>query len=168
MSRSKIAFAVALMFALPAWAADPAPVATAPVESNGQKIQGSMTTFRDELQALETEVVSKSVTFSADEASAFWPVFKRFQTEQRAIMDGQVEAVREYADKGELLTPEDSMGYVNALLRRDQQVHDLRVKYLAEYEKVVGKAKAARVIHISRKLGTVSQAKISDVIPLVQ
>ena len=168
MSRSKLAFVVALLLSLPAIAADPAPVPVAPVESNGEKISQSMTSFRDELQQLETEVVSKSVVFSADEASAFWPVFKRFQTEQRAIMDGQVEAVRAYADAGDSLSEDAAVTYVNALLNRDQQVHDLRVKYLAEYTKVIGKAKAARVIHISRKLGTVSQAKISDVIPLVR
>jgi hypothetical protein len=33
------------------------------------------------------------------------------------------------------------------------------VKYLAEYSKVIGKNKAARVIHISRKLGLASQAE---------
>ncbi len=81
-----------------------------------------MTKFRDELQALETQVVSKGVTLTTEEATAFWPVFKRFQAEQRKIIDGQIAAVRQYADHYAALSDADSIAYVNALLSRDQQI----------------------------------------------
>jgi hypothetical protein len=165
MSKTILAVAVGLLLALPA-AASAAGTPAAP-EATGAQTQQTMTKFRDDLQALETQVVSKGVTLTTEEATAFWPVFKRFQAEQRKIIDGQIAAVRQYADHYAALSDADAMAYVNALLTRDQQIHDLRVKYLAEYSKVIGNNNAARVIHISRKLGLASQAKLAEVIPVV-
>jgi hypothetical protein len=166
MSKPIVAFALGLLLSLPvaAPAQEPAPASAA---ANGAQLSETMTKFRDELQALETQVVSKGVTLTTEEAAAFWPVFKRFQAEQRKIIDGQIAAVRQYADRYAALSEADATAYVNALLARDQQIHDLRVKYLAEYSKVIGKNNAARVIHISRKLGLASQAKLAEVIPVV-
>jgi Spy/CpxP family protein refolding chaperone len=166
MSKPIVAIALGLLLALPASASAQAPAA-APA-SNAAQLGQTMTKFRDELQALETQVVSKGVTLTTEEATAFWPVFKRFQAEQRKVIDGQIAAVRQYADRYAALSDADSMAYVNALLSRDQQIQQLRVKYLAEYAKVIGKNKAARVIHISRKLGLASQSKLAEVIPVVR
>jgi hypothetical protein len=165
MTKPIFAVALGLLLALPVSASAsgtaPAPAATA------AQTEQTMTKFRDELQALETQVVSKGVTLTTEEATVFWPVFKRFQAEQRKIIDGQIAAVRQYADHYAALSDADSLAYVNALLSRDQQINALRVKYLAEYSKVIGKNKAARVIHISRKLGLASQARLAEVIPVV-
>ena len=165
MSKPAFAVVLGLLLALPASAS--ASGTPAAPEASGAQTQQTMTKFRDELQALETQVVSKGVTLTTEEATAFWPVFKRFQGEQKKIIDGQIAAVRQYADHYAALSDADAMAYVNALLSRDQQINDLRVKYLAEYSKVIGKNKAARVIHICRKLGLASQARLAEVIPVV-
>ena len=75
--------------------------------------------------------------------------------------------MRKYADEYADLGDSESMAYVQALLERDQRIHDLREKYLAEYAKVIGPGNAARVIHISRRLGLASQARLAQSIPLV-
>ena len=123
--------------------------------------------FQDDLQALEADAVAKNVTLNAEEAAAFWPQFKAYQAEQRKIADGQIAAVKDYADRFKTLTDADAQAYVNSLLDRDQQVHDLRKKYLALYTKTIGPRKAATVIHLGRKLGFATQARLAEVIPLV-
>jgi hypothetical protein len=151
------------LIALPLAAAEPA--TDAKTDDDAAKV---LAEFRDDLQAAETAIVSKAVPMTTDEATVFWPIFKRFQSEQKAIIDGQVKAVREYASDYDKLSDKDSVAYVDALLERDQRIHDLRVKYLAEYSKVLPAGKAARVIHISRRLGLASQNKLADSIPLVR
>ena len=150
------------LLASPVLAAEPA--SQAPSADDASRV---LAQFRDDLQAAETEIVSKVVTLSTDEATAFWPVFKRFQTEQKAIIDGQAEAVRNYAANYETLSDDDATAYVQALLDRDQRIHDLRAKYLVEFAKVIPVNKAARVIHISRRLGMAAQTRLADAIPLV-
>ena len=152
------------LIALPLTAAEPAPDANAEGKSDAQLLEA----FRDDLQAVETEVLSKAISLTEDERAKFWPVFQKFQAEQKAIIDAQVEAIRKYAAGVETLSDADAQAYVGALLERDQRIHDLRVKYLAEYSKVLPAGKAARVIHISRRLGVASQAHLAGGIPLVR
>jgi len=161
-----------LLIALPISAAEPqaaqAKPSTAATKAPTKGDTGPvLEQFRDELQALETEVVSKNISLTTEEATAFWPVFKQFQAEQKGVINGQIAAVRKYADHYATLSDQEATAYVDALLQRDQQIHDLRVKYLAKYSKVLPARKAARVIHISRRLGIASQAKLSTVIPVV-
>lgn len=163
MLKSCAGLMLGLLVALPLAAAEPKTDANAQEKDVGQMLEQ----FRDDLQALETEVVSKSISLTTEEATAFWPVFKEFQSEQKAIIGGQISAVSKYAGDYADLSDQDALAYVDALLQRDQQIHDLRVKYLAEYAKVVSPGKAARIIHISRRLGLASQAKLASAIPLV-
>jgi Tfp pilus assembly protein FimT len=163
MSKPMIATLLALVLALPVAARQDA----APPEADGAKVQASMEKFQLDLQQAETEAVAKNVTLTPDEASAFWPQFKAYQSEQKKIGDGQVAAVRRFADNFKELTDTQALAYIDALLARDQQIHDLRKKYLAMYSKTIGPRRAATVIHIARKMGFQSQAQLAVVIPLV-
>ena len=163
MFKSVIVLLSGMMLALPLAAAEP----VAAPANEGENIEQALVQFRNDLQAAETEVISKAISLSADEATAFWPIFKKFQGEQRSVIDNQISAVRKYAEDFATLNDEDAQAYVNALLDRDEKIHDLRVKYLAEYSKVIGKARAARVIHLSRRLGLAAQAQLAAGIPLV-
>ena len=149
-------------------AAKPA-VATpaAPVDQRAADTK-ALEEFRNDLQAVETEVISKAVSLTTDEATKFWPVFKRFQAEQKTIIDGQIEAVRKYAEHYATLTDADASAYVTALLDRDKRINELRTRYMAEFAKVLPVGKAARVIHVSRRLALVAQVKLSTEVPLVR
>jgi len=149
-------------------AAKPA-VATpaAPVDQRAADTK-ALEEFRNDLQAVETEVISKAVSLTTDEATKFWPVFKRFQAEQKTIIDGQIEAVRKYAEHYATLTDADATAYVTALLDRDKRINELRTRYMAEFAKVLPAGKAARVIHVSRRLALVAQVKLSTEVPLVR
>ena len=168
MSRSLIAASLfALAFAMPVAAQQSSAEAPADTRSDGEQIGEKMSKFTDDLQALEADAVAKTLTLNAEEAAEFWPQFKAYQAEQRKIADGQIAAVRDYADKFKTLSDAEAVAYVQALLDRDQQVHDLRKKYLAQYTKTIGLRRAATVIHLARKLGFQSQARLAELIPLV-
>ncbi|WP_146907217.1 hypothetical protein [Arenimonas daejeonensis] len=142
--------------------------AAAPAAAEGKTLEQSLTEFRQGLLQIETDVVAKTVSLTPEEATAFWPVFKRYQEEKVAVIDAQIAAVREYSDDYWTLTPEDSMAYVESLLVRDQRINELRAKYLVEFAKVLPPGKAARVIHVSRRLGLAGQAKLATEVPLVR
>jgi len=178
MSKSGAGLLLGLLIVLPAVGAEstakpPAAkpvVATTPAAPVDQRAADTkaLEEFRNDLQAVETEVISKAVSLTTDEATRFWPVFKRFQAEQKAIIDGQIEAVRKYAEHFATLTDADANAYVSALLERDKRINELRTRYMAEFAKVLPAGKAARVIHVSRRLALVAQVKLSTEVPLVR
>jgi len=170
MSKSGAGLLLGLLIVLPVIGAESTaakPPAAAPVDQRAADTK-ALEEFRNDLQAVETEVISKAVSLTTDEASKFWPVFKKFQAEQKAVIDGQIEAVRKYSEHFATMTDADATAYVNALLDRDQKIHDLRIRYMAEFAKVMPAGKAARVIHVSRRLALVAQVKLAAEIPLVR
>ena len=160
-----LTLAVAAGIFLPAMAADAPAAKPAAAQPTTEQV---LTDVRNDLQAARADVIAKGVSLTAEQASKFWPLFEQFQAEQNAVIDGQLKATQKYADAYAKLTDADSTAYVNALLERDQKIHDIRVKWLAKFQTVLTPGNAARVIHIDRRLGLVAQLKLASQIPLVR
>ena len=159
--KTKLVCAVALLLTASAWAAD------AP-KTPAQAQEDTVTQFRNDLMAKRADIMAKGLTLTADQASKFWPLFEQFEKEQDAVVKGQIEAIESFASRYQDLSDKDALTYVNALLDRDQKMHDLRVKWLAKFQTVVPVKMAARAIQLDRRLGQVGQVQISQRIPLVR
>jgi len=162
--KSGLVAIIALASTFPAWSAD-APAAGKAAEPTPEQIVAQ---FRDDLQAKSADVMAKALTLTAEQATKFWPLYKEYQKEQAAIVEGQIQATQKYAKNYGHLSDADAVEFINALLTRDQKTHDLRVKWLAKFQTVVPPVTAARAIQVERRLGLVSQIGVSSQIPLVR
>ena len=168
--KMKLVAAVALVMAFPAWSADPpaaqpvAQTSKAPALTDEQVIAD----FRSDLMAKRADIMAKGLTLTAQEASKFWPLFEQFQKEQDVIVSEQINFTKKYADNFQSLTDEQALEFINALLDRDKKMHDLRVKWLAKFQKVVPSRTAVRAIQLDRRIGNIGQIQISSQIPLVR
>ena len=124
--------------------------------------------FRNNVQSAEAEAVRKSIFMTTDEAVKFWPLFQQYQKEEAQIIDTQMAAIRKFADRYENLSDADSEAYVDALLQRDERIHDLRVKWLERFKTALPAGKAARVIQVTRRLALVSEVSTLPEVPLVK
>jgi len=163
----KIILLTALAFASPVWSAEAPTSQNASYPSSPTPDQ-VVQQFRTDLQAKSADVMAKGLTLTAEQAAKFWPLFETFQKEQSAIVDGQLKATQKYTESYQSLTDADALNYINALLERDAKVHELRVKWLAKFQTVVPPKVAARAIHLDRRLGLVTQVKLSSQIPLIR
>ena len=155
---------VAMATTLPVYSAD-APAAGTATQPSPEQVVAE---FRNDLEAKSADVMAKALSLTADQAAKFWPLYETYQKEQRAIVDSQLKATQDYGAKYASLTDTEALQYVNALLTRDQKIHDLRVKWLAKFQTVVPPATAARAIQVERRLGLVTQIGLSSQIPLVR
>ena len=163
MNRKSIVTLLALVCASPVWAAD-TPASTATAQPTTEQV---LQQFRDDLQATAADAMAKGLTLNAEQAAKFWPMFDAFQKEQKSIIDGQLKALVDYRNTYKTISDSDALAYANSLLARDQQIHDLRVKYLAKFQTVVPPRVAARAIQLDRRLGLVGQVKVSSQVPLI-
>jgi Spy/CpxP family protein refolding chaperone len=164
MPRRFVLPVVILLASVPAWAAD-APSTTAPAQPSPEQ---AVAQFRTDLQAKRADVMAKNLSLSAEQAAKFWPLFEQFQKEQNVIIDAQARAIQKLATSYDKLSDAQALEYVNALLTRDDQMHALRVKWLAKFQSVVPTKTAARAIQIDRRLGQATQVALSSQVPLVQ
>lgn len=165
--KMKLVCAMAMLASVPAWSADPPkaqPASTATAPTDDQIVAQ----FRSDLMAKRADIMAKGLTLTADQAAKFWPLFETFQKEQDIIVNEQIQATESFAENYQDLTDKDALSYVNALLARDEKMHDLRVKWLAKFQTVLPSKIAARAIQLDRRLGQVAQVQISQKIPLVR
>jgi Spy/CpxP family protein refolding chaperone len=133
----------------------------------GASTDDALKAFRNDLQGARADIMAKNLTLTADQAAKFWPAYAKFQTEQSAIVDEQLKAMKKYVDGYATLDDAAAMTQVNANLSRDLQMNTLRRKWLGEFEKILPARVAARVIQIDRRLGLAGQLAISAQIPLI-
>ena len=158
--KPKFLFAVVLALAPLAWSAEPAPAAPTDEQIVAQ--------FRNDLMAKRADIMAKGLTLTADQAAKFWPLFETFQKEQDVVVNEQIQATEQFAQHYQELSDKDALTYVNALLARDEKMHDLRVKWLTKFQSALPAKIAARAIQLDRRLGQVAQVQISQRIPLVR
>jgi Spy/CpxP family protein refolding chaperone len=157
----------ALLVPLTALAAEPQAQSPMPA-ADASNTDAALAKFRDDMQAMRADIMAKGLTLSADEAAKFWPLFKQYQSEQNVVINGQIEAVKKYADRYQTLNATDAVAYVKALLDRDQKMDAMRIKWLQKFQSggITG-ATAARAIQLDRRLSQLAQAQLSSEIPLV-
>jgi len=146
-------------------------MAAAPQQGSGAAAPAAeevLQAFRKDLQSARADIMAKNLTLTADEAARFWPAYLKFQAEQTVIVDEQLRAMQKYVDNFETLDDASAMAQVNANLTRDLQINTLRRKWLAEFQKILPKRTAARVIQIDRRLGLAMQVSISSQMPLIE
>lgn len=162
--KNSVLAVIACASCMSAWSADTPDASTTTPPTSDQVVAQ----FRRDLQAKSADVLAKGLTLTAEEAAKFWPLFEQYQKEQGVITEGQLKATQAYAKGYATLTDSQALEYVNALLARDQKIHDLRVKWLAKFQAVLSPMNAARAIQLERRLGLIGQISLSSQIPLVR
>jgi Spy/CpxP family protein refolding chaperone len=160
----KLFFPLAFICSTAAWSAENVSNVTPAAPTEQQIVEQ----LRNDLQARSADVMAKGLTLTSEQAAKFWPLFEAYQKEQHEIVDGQLEATHAYAASFQSLGDQDAIAYIDALLERDQKVHDLRVKWLKKFQTVVPPKVAARAIQLERRMGIVTQVKLSSQIPLIR
>ena len=122
---------------------------------------------REDMQADRADVMSKSLSLTADQAAKFWPVYNAYQKEQNVIMDEQLKGVQRYIENSDTLDDAGALALMKAHLDRDAKMTALRQKALGDFQKVVGSKLAARALQIDRRLSLIYQLQMVTKIPLV-
>ena len=88
------------------------------------------------------DLVAKNMTLTADEAWAFWPLYKQYEAATRVLNDERFELLKKYVDAGDKADPAVVASWLKASLKRDLNMAKLRIDWAPKFEKVLPKSKA--------------------------
>lgn len=125
-------------------------------------------TVRSDLQASRTDIITKNVPLTTEQAAKFWPLFEKYQKEQNAIMDAQLKGLQQYVDNFDKLDDAQALAFMKTHLDRDQKMVTLRQTWLGEFQKVLPTKLAVRVLQIDRRISLAHQVEFSSRLPIVQ
>jgi hypothetical protein len=151
-----------LLSAAAGFAQDVAVVTVRPLTDDDIKL------MRQDVQSAREGIIKDTMQFTDAEGTAFWPVYKLYATDQKAIGDKRVALITDYAKKYDTLSDADAKSLTDRLLQIDDDTLALRKKYLPKFQTALGGKRAALFYQVDNRLSLIVNMQLASVIPLIQ
>ena len=120
------------------------------------------------LRAERKLVVSRNLDLTAEEASAFWPLYDQYMTDMTAAGDLRLKLIVDFADNYTSMTDEKANQLLNDAQKYEQKALDVRKQHVNKMRKALPATKLARFFQIESKLNAINNLILAKEIPLVE
>jgi len=124
--------------------------------------------LRRQVATDKTEIMTEAVKMTDAQASAFWPIYREYQTEQAAIGDKRLALVKQYAESYGSLTNEKAAVLAKEWFSLQRARIDLLQKYHGRVEKVTSSLVAGRFAQVENVLTMLIDIQLAAEIPLLE
>jgi len=124
--------------------------------------------MRQDIRSERKKIVAANLPLTEAEAVKFWPVYSRYLVDHSKIYDTRYALVKQYAQSYSTLTDEQARNLIKGWITTEEDMAQLRLKWLPEFEKVISAKKTAMFYQIDRRLGYMVELQLSSQIPLVK
>ena len=154
----------ALVLSAAALAAAPAPDHHEGEEQDAEQLIELM---RKDVRAEKADILAKTMELSAEEAALFWPLYKRYEAEAKALGDERLAIITDYADNIDTLTDEQARDLITRAVALEGKEHSLKERYLEEFLAVLPAKVVARFFQVDARINNLIDLELSTQIPLV-
>jgi hypothetical protein len=142
--------------------------APAPKVSADQVADDTLQLMRQDIRSDRKKIVAANLPLTEAEAVKFWPVYDRYVVEHSKIYDTRYALLKEYAQNYKTLTDEQARSLMKGWITTEEDMAQLRLKWIPEFEKVIPTKKTAMFYQIDRRLGYMVELQLSSQVPLVK
>jgi hypothetical protein len=133
----------------------------------GDAAQTNLDILRDTIRANRKALVAVNLGLTDAEASAFWPVYDRYQTELTGVGDRIVKVVEDYTAHFADLSDEKALSLIDEYLAAEADRAKVRRAWVPEISKILPGRKVARFYQIENKMDAVLRYELAGQIPVV-
>ncbi|HKW62230.1 MAG TPA: hypothetical protein VJN89_06765 [Candidatus Acidoferrum sp.] len=145
-----------------------AQASTASSKDNQASIDQSVALIRQDLRSNKKQTIAASLQLTEVEATKFWPLYDRYTMELSKLGDQRYALIKEYANGFGTLTDDQALSLLKRSLSLDEQVAQLRSKYLPIVNQVLPGTKTATFFQMDRYINSLIDVQVAGAIPLVQ
>ncbi len=102
-------------------------------EGEEQDIQQLIELTRKDVRAEKADIVAKTMELDADQAALFWPVYKKYEAEAKALGDERLAIITDYAENIDTLTDEKAKDLITRSVALEGKEQALKEQYLEEF-----------------------------------
>ncbi len=110
-------------------------------QDHGEKID------RNKLKALKVAHITEQVSFTQQEAQAFWPLYNTYEDKRNALKEASKERKKENLEG---ISESDAKKYLNTLLKIEEDYYVNQKEYYAKLERVLSAKKIIKLIQANR------------------
>ncbi len=152
----------------PAASSSSPPNQTAATSSHDLNIQAYTQLLRSDLRKSRTQIMAQVMQLDAEQATAFWPIYKQFESDFKKIGDRGVSLVQTYTNNYDQMTNEVADRLATEALTIEQQRTDLKRQYYEKFKKALDPITAARFIQVENQLENLLSLQIASQLPVMQ
>jgi hypothetical protein len=124
--------------------------------------------LRKDIRSQKKQIIAANLQLSDTEATKFWPLYDQYTAELVKINDAKYGVIKEYATNYSTLTDDHALALTKNLLSVDQQVAQLRLRYVPIFSNVIPGKKTALFFQLDRRLVMLIDLQLAAQIPMVQ
>jgi hypothetical protein len=124
--------------------------------------------LRQDIRSHKKQIIAANLKLTDTEAEKFWPLYDQYTAELVKINDAKYAVIKEYAINYDTLTDDKALTLTRQLLDVDQQVAQLRIKYVPLVNKVISGKKTAFFFQMDRRLLMLIDLQLAEQIPMIQ
>ena len=124
--------------------------------------------LRRDVRSQKKQIVAANLKLTDTEATRFWPVYDRYTSDLTKINDQRYALIKEYASEFGSMTNEQASSLIQRSLATDEQVTQLRTRYVPIFNQAVPGVKTATFFQIDRRIQNVIDLQLASQIPLAQ
>jgi hypothetical protein len=124
--------------------------------------------MREDIRAERKKIVAVNMPLTETEATKFWPVYDRYIGETIKVNDVRFALLKDYARNYDNTTDEQADSFIKRWLALDNENTQLRLKYIAEFEKVISHKKTAMFFQIDRRVSMMIELQLASQVPLLK
>jgi len=122
--------------------------------------------LRKDLRSQKKQMVAANMDLTDTEAEKFWPVYDRYATDLANIYDTKLALVGEYFENYTTMTGDEAESYIRRRAAVEEDVMQLRLKYVPEFRKVLSGRQTALFFQIEWRLDLMINLQLAQA-PLI-
>lgn len=123
--------------------------------------------LRKDLRSQKKQIVAANMDLTDVEAEKFWPVYDRYAADLAKIYDTKTALVEEYLADYKTMTGDEAESYVRRRAAVEQEVMQLRLKYVPDFRKVLSGRQAALFFQNDWRLELMINLQLAQ-LPLIE
>ena len=143
-------------------------VAVAPVVANAQTdFQSDMELLKTNIRGQRIDMVTRSMHFTDAESAAFWPIFKRYETDLDKLTDERIALYKDFSEHFDAITDEKAKDLTQKNIAIEEHRARLKKDYFAQFTKAMSAKTAARFMQVDYHLDLLVNLQLVEQTPLV-
>jgi hypothetical protein len=143
-------------------------MSSASASNQDLNIRAYVELLRSDIRKSKSKVVGQVMQFDADQAAAFWPIYKQFEADLSKIGDRTAAAVKNYTDNYFQMTDDLADHLANEVLTVEQERNDLKRQYYQKFKKALDPITAARFLQVENQLERLVDLQVASQLPVIQ
>ena len=122
--------------------------------------------LRKDVRSVKKQIVAANMDFTDAEAEKFWPVYDRYARDLAKVYDTKIALAEEYLQNYTTMDGDQAESYIRRRATVEEDVMELRLKYIPEFRKVLSGRQAALFFQIEWRLDLMINLQLSQAPPI--